>query len=169
MSHSDHHFMESILPGIGRKFSLVTKGGNHIVIVVHNDERRELFQMNPESPDEMLSMASLDDEEARAISAILAGITYKPKQIETQEMVLDQLVIEWICVEPQWKSIGQRIADLDIRQTAGAIIIAAIEKDHSKQINPGPEYVIASGSTLVVTGERMHLKELRKLLTNGSL
>jgi TrkA domain protein len=125
--------------------------------------------MDPSSPDEMLSMTVLDDEEARAVSAILAGISYKPKLIEAQEMVLDQLVIEWIRIEPQWQCVGRKIADLDIRQAAGAIIIAAIERNHSKQINPGPDYVIASGSTLVVTGERMHLKELRTFLANGSL
>jgi len=169
MNHSEYPFQESVLPGIGRKFSLVTKGGDRLVIVVHNDGRRDLFHMDPSSPDDTLSLVSLDDEEARAVSAILAGIHYKPKLIETQEMALDGLVVEWIRVEPQWACIGRSIAELDIRQAAGAIVIAAVERDHAKRINPGPDYVIASGSTLVVTGERLQLKDLRKLLSTGSL
>jgi len=169
MNHSRMNISESDLPGIGRKYCLDTRGGDRLVVVVHNDERRELFHMDPDSPDEMLSAILLDDEEARMVSSILAGINYKPKRIEAQEMILDQLIIEWIRVEPHWNCIGRRIQELDIRNAAGAMIIAAIEKDHSKHINPGPDYVFASGSTLVVTGERIQLKELRRLLSDGSL
>lgn len=39
------HFKETDLPGIGRKYWLHTRSGEHLVIVIHNDERRDLFHM----------------------------------------------------------------------------------------------------------------------------
>ncbi|MFC3771670.1 cation:proton antiporter regulatory subunit [Paenibacillus sp. GCM10012303] len=160
---------ESDLPGIGRKFCLDTRSGDKLVIVIHNDDRRELYHLNPDDPDEVTSMITLDDEEARTVSGILSGITYKPKQLDTQEMMLDGLLIEWLRIEPLSLCIGKRIGELDIRRRTGATIIAVIEKNHQKCMNPGPEYMFAAGSTLVVAGERMHLKELKQLLLNGSL
>ncbi|MEF3302157.1 cation:proton antiporter regulatory subunit [Paenibacillus sp. GYB003] len=160
---------ESDLPGIGRKFCLDSRSGDKLVIVIHNDDRRELYHLNPDDPDEIMSIITLDDEEARAVSGILSGITYRPKQLETQEMMLDGLLIEWLRIEPLSQCIGKRIGELDIRRRTGATIIAVIEKNHQKCMNPGPDYVFSAGSTLVVAGERMHLKELKQLLFNGSL
>ncbi|KQN96299.1 cation:proton antiporter regulatory subunit [Paenibacillus sp. Leaf72] len=160
---------ESELPGIGRKYSLRTRSGEQLVIVVHNDERRDIFHMDTDEPDEMRSMVTLDDEEARVVSAIIAGITYKPKFLENQEIALDSLVIEWIRLEPLSKCVGKRIGELDIRKTTGATILAIVEKDKTKHINPGAEYAFTSGVTLVVAGERIQLNQLKKLLLNGAL
>ncbi|WP_238402848.1 cation:proton antiporter regulatory subunit [Paenibacillus mesophilus] len=160
---------ESDLPGIGRKFCLDTRSGEKLVIVVHNDNRRDLFHMNPDDPDEVLSMVTLDDEEARTVAAIVSGIAYKPKLADNQEMVLDDLIIEWVRIEPLSRCIGCRIGQLDIRRQTGATIIAVTEKNQKKCMNPGPDYVFTAGSTLVVAGERMQLKELKRLLLHGSL
>ncbi|CAM4337988.1 TrkA domain protein [Paenibacillus endophyticus] len=160
---------ETELPGIGRKYSLITRSGEKLVIVVHNDERRDIFHMNPDEPDDMLSVATLDDEEARVVSAIIAGITYKPKFLENQEIALDSLIIEWIRLEPLSKCVGKRIGELDIRRTTGATILAVVGKDKTKHINPGAEYMFTAGLTLVVAGERMQLNLLKTLLLNGTL
>ncbi|MGG4145823.1 TrkA C-terminal domain-containing protein [Paenibacillus algorifonticola] len=160
---------ESELPGIGRKYSLRTRSGEQLVIVVHNDERRDIFHMDTDEPDEMRSMVTLDDEEARVVSAIIAGITYKPKFLENQEIALDSLVIEWIRLEPLSKCVGKQIGELDIRKTTGATILAVVEKDKTKHINPGAEYVFTPSVTLVVAGERIQLNQLKKLLLNGAL
>lgn len=160
---------ESELPGIGRKYSLSTRSGEKLVIVVHNDERRDIFHMDPDEPDEMLSMVTLDDEEARVIAAIIAGITYKPKFLENQEIALDSLIIEWIRLEPMSNCIGKQIGELDIRRTTGTTILAVVKKDKTNQINPGADYVFTAGTTLVVAGERKQLNQLKKLLLNGML
>jgi TrkA domain protein len=160
---------ETELPGIGRKYSLCTRSGEKLVIVVHNDERRDIFHLDPDEPDDMLSMVTLDDEEARVVSAIIAGITYKPKFLENQEIALDSLIIEWLRLEPLSKCVGKRIGELDIRRTTGATILAVVEKDKTKHINPGAEYVFTAGLTLVVAGERKQLNQLKTLLLNGTL
>lgn len=67
----------------------------------------------------MVSLVTLDDEEARAVAAVVGGMTYKPKFQDEREVMLDGLLIEWLRIEPHSRSIGRTIGELDIRQATG--------------------------------------------------
>jgi len=154
---------ESDLIGIGKKFQIETEAGDNMVVVIHDDGRRELYRYDDEE-NESRCVMTLSDEESRQLAGIIGGLSYKPKALETIEVALDDLIIEWYKVEGHSGSIQKTIGQLEIRQRTGASIIAAIHENETV-INPGPDFLIVTGTTLVVAGKRNHIKLLKEVLT----
>ncbi|MBB6022399.1 TrkA domain protein [Paenibacillus sp. JGP012] len=64
---------ECALPGIGVKYQFHTKGGNQLVIIKHEDGRRELFSVNPLDEEELTLIAELEDDECVTLSGLIGG------------------------------------------------------------------------------------------------
>ena len=159
---------ESDLPGIGRKFQIEAQSGDKLIVVIHDDGRRELYHVDPNDPDELLSLVTLNDTEARQVAGIIGGLNYIPKALESMNITLEGLVIEWYKIEAGSAALGQTIGQLQVRQTTGATIMALIEKDGRKHINPGPDQTLTEDVTLVVAGERQQVQALKRLIAQGS-
>lgn len=153
---------ESDLIGIGKKFQIETEAGDNMVVVIHDDGRRELYRHDDED-NETHCVMTLSDEESRQVAGIIGGLSYKPKALETIEVALDDLRIEWYKVEASNDGVHKSIGELGVRQKTGASIIAAI-KDSETKINPGPDYVIEPGDTIVIAGKAKNIKLLKELL-----
>ena len=153
---------ESDLIGIGKKYQIETNAGDNMVVVIHDDGRRELYRYDEEESESKCVM-TLSDEESRQLAGIIGGLSYKPKALETIEVALDDLIIEWYKIEADASSIGKSIGGLEVRKRTGASIIAAINESETT-INPGPDYTIAADTTLVVAGKRNHIKHLKEIL-----
>lgn len=113
---------ETDLPGIGRKFQADTREGERLVIIVHDDGRREIYKFDRGNYEESASSVILDDAEARQISGILGGTTYKPRALENVEVAFDDLVIEWYSVGSKSKARDKTIGELQIRQNFGVSV-----------------------------------------------
>ncbi len=159
---------ETDLPGIGKKFVVQTRSGEKLTIIIHDDGRRELYHFDEDNADDSISMVTLDDDEARYVSAIIGGVTYQPTALENIEVALGDLIIEWYRLEPNYKAIGKTIGELRIRQRSGATIIAVIEKNQKKHVNPGADLMLTADALVVVIGERLHQQQIRHILLNGS-
>ncbi|GGH34964.1 cation:proton antiporter regulatory subunit [Paenibacillus segetis] len=162
------NFKETELPGIGKKIVANTRSGEKLAIIIHDDGKREIFHLEQDNPEDYTSMITLDDDEARYVSAIIGGATYKPTALDNIEVALGDLIIEWYKLEPHFKAIGKTIGDLRIRQRSGATIIAVVEKNHTKHINPGADLLLTSDALVVVLGERLHQQQIRQILLSGS-
>lgn len=153
---------ESDLIGIGKKYQIETNAGDNMVVIIHDDGRRELYRYDEEE-NESRCVMTLSDEESRQVAGIIGGLSYKPKALETVELALDDLLIEWYKVENSDISTNKSIGELEVRQRTGASIIAAI-KESETTINPGPDYIITQGTTLVVAGKRNHIRLLKEII-----
>lgn len=158
---------EDHLPGIGKKFSFETRSGDHLTIILYDDGRREIHHAERDHPENSISKVTLDEDEAKYVSAVVGGVTYKPTALDNIEVALGDLAIEWYKLDPNYKAIGKTIGDLRIRQRSGATIIAVIEKNHTKHINPGPNLLLTADAIVVVLGERLHQQQIRQILLSG--
>ncbi|SNV08425.1 YrvC protein [Bacillus pumilus] len=118
-----------------------------------------MYHFQEDDHEESISSILLNDEEARQIAAILGGMVYKPKALETVEVAIDKLMIEWFKIEKNAPAVQQTIGDLSVRQYDQVTVIAIVRKSYEK-MNPGPETVIEEGDTLVISGERQEKKNL---------
>lgn len=149
---------ESDLPGIGHKIQMETNNGDKVVVIIHDDGKRQIFLFDRNDPEESIAVAALDDGESRRLAAIIGGMTYTPKALQSLEVELDDLMIDWYKVPSEANSTGKTIGELQLRQKTGASIIAIVEPNKEKKLNPGPSQVIQEHATLVVTGSREHVR-----------
>jgi TrkA domain protein len=146
------------LPGIGKKFEINTKNKEKLVVIIHDDGRRDVYHFEQDHYEEAVSSVTFNDTEARQIAAIIGGMTYAPKALETIEMAFDDLVIEWFKVEQGAECVNQTIGQLNIRQSYEVNIVAIIKKNLRKIHTPGPENILEVGDTVIVSGQRNQLK-----------
>ncbi|HDW3057448.1 TPA: cation:proton antiporter regulatory subunit [Bacillus cereus] len=154
---------ESELPGIGYKYQVVTKENEKMVIVIHDDGRRDMYHLDSDHK-ESISSISLHDLEAGEIAAILGGMIYKPRALENVEMIFEGLAIEWFKVESTALASGKTIGDLQIRKSYNVTIIAVMKKNMRKVLNPGSETILEEGDMLVVSGKREEIKKITHAL-----
>jgi TrkA domain protein len=158
---------ESELPGVGKKFEAITKNKDKMVIVIHNNGRREVYYFDQDDYEEYTASATFDDSEARQIAAIIGGMTYKPTALESVELAFDDLVIEWFKVESGATATNQSIGQLNIRKSYDVNVIAIVKQNNQKIHTPGPENLLEEGDMLIVSGERTQVKNMVNELLSG--
>ena len=160
---------ESNLPGVGRKFQIETTSGDRLIIVIHDDGRRELYHFDRKNLERADSVLTLTDGEARQIAGIVGGLSYVPRALAPTELVLDDLVLEWFTIDLGAASVGKTIRELQARTATGASIVSIIEPNNIKRINPEADTMINEGATFILAGDRRNITSLKKLLQNGKL
>ncbi len=152
----------SDLPGIGKRYSIVTANGEQVVVIMHHHGHREIYHFTDPEDDEPEYTLSLSDEEAKQVGAILMGVDYQPVADERMEMLLKNVRMEWIRVE-EGSCVGNtRIIDARIRSRTGATVVA-IQRGDSVVGSPEVTELIQPGDVLMAIGTRDQTKELESL------
>ncbi|WP_461828920.1 cation:proton antiporter regulatory subunit [Aquifex sp.] len=153
---------ETELPGVGKKYVIELEEGGELTLIIHNTGRRELYLME-EDDEEPSCVFSLNEEEARELGFLLAGTTYQTVGTGKMEMLMKEIVMEWVKVGENSNFIGKTIAELEIRKKTGVSIIAII-RDGSMIPSPDPQKEkIQAGDTLIVVGTREQLLKFLEL------
>ncbi|MFN7065221.1 MAG: cation:proton antiporter regulatory subunit [Aquificaceae bacterium] len=151
---------ETDLPGIGKKYSLRLRKGRDLVLVIYNTGKREIYLMEDEEPS---CVFDLTEEEAKELGFLLAGALYQPIRTEKMELVLKEVIMEWVRVETGSNFISKTIAELQIRRTTGVSVIAI---DRKGEIIPSPDPYkerIELGDILIVVGTRSQINHFLQL------
>lgn len=157
---------ESDLPGVGKKHEIDLPDGSQLVVVTHNEGRREVFlRPTPDSDSEKLF--ELSDDLARQVGTILEGAYFQPVRSQNLETVLGgDTLLEWIEVADGSPITGQTLGEADLRAQTGASVVA-IERGEEVIPSPGGETTIRAGDTLVVVGTRADCEDFEERVTGA--
>src|SRR5215211_6904693 len=72
--------------------------GGRITVVIHHSGRRVVYGRNADA--DQASAVELSDHQARKLGAILGGAFFKPAVVEEVEAVFEDLLIDWVALEP---------------------------------------------------------------------
>ncbi|MCX7747029.1 MAG: cation:proton antiporter regulatory subunit [Clostridia bacterium] len=154
-------FSESDLPGIGKKVSCTTHSKEKVVLVIHNDGKREFYIMDKEGDPQ--ASVTLLDEEARRLGGFLSGVMFKPKSVENLELALEGIRIDWYKLDKNSPVIGKKLGGLGIRKNTQVSIIAIL-KETEFIPNPSSDYVFEAGDTCVVIGKPEKFKDFLEIV-----
>jgi len=150
------------LPGIGKRYSFETAEGENIVVILHQSGHRELYYFAGSDEDEPDFVLKLNDEEARQLGTLLLGVDYQPVADDRVELLLKNVRIEWVQVEPDSELANKKIIDSRIRTQTGATVIG-IQRGDMMIGSPDVDEVILPGDTLMVVGNREQTKSVDTL------
>ncbi|MCX7737921.1 MAG: cation:proton antiporter regulatory subunit [Hydrogenothermaceae bacterium] len=150
-------FRETDLPGIGKKFSVITANKEKVSVIIHISGKREIYLFSKDDFDEPACSFVLSDEEANQLGSILMGAYFKPEGEEEKEMFMKNLVIEWVNVEKNLPITNRSIRELQIRKHTGVNVVSII-RGNQTITNPSPDEVIKEGDTLVIIGNKEQIE-----------
>lgn len=153
---------ERDLPGIGRRYEIITSRGQRVVLIIHHSGRRDLYVMDRHREDPTC-VVELTDDQARRIGAILGGAFFKPAVVEEIERIVGEFVVDWVTLSEDAPAVGRSIADLQVRRRSGMTVVAIV-RGKKTITGPDPSEVLAAGDRLVVVGRREDLPKFVDLV-----
>ncbi len=149
----------SDLPGIGKRYTFKTAGGEQITVILHHNGHREIYHFSKDEEDDPDFNLTLTDEEARQLGTLLLGVDYQPVADDRVELFLKNIRLEWIKVEPDSCVANKKIIDSQIRSRTGSTIIG-IQRGDTMIGSPDVHEVILPGDVLMTIGNRDQTKSL---------
>ncbi|MFH0777521.1 MAG: potassium channel protein [Candidatus Eisenbacteria bacterium] len=98
----------------------------------------------------------------------MASMALKPATIDFLDTIVKpgevMLCIEELRLGENFSVAGKPLADSEIRQKAGAMVLAVKRQDGSFEFNPSPSYTIHPGDSLIVLGTKDQCGLLEKMI-----
>lgn len=150
------------LPGIGKKISFLTADGSKIVLVIHHSGKRDMYFFTDCDADEPEFSINLTAEETRELGAQLLGATYQPVDIDKMKLFRNQIMMEWIELNPSSELVNKSIGESHVRKVAGVTIIGIVRGDEVIA-SPGVNTVLLAGDTLMTIGKSEQVAQFAAL------
>lgn len=156
---------ETDLPAIGKKFTIEAESGETVVIVVRLNGEREVYRFTGDK-DIPVSETTFTEEESRTIGSILAGTYFQPVKEKAVELLMKEMAMEWVKVEPGSILEDKTIGELAIRRETGVSVISILRK--GKVIpNPIAKHTIRRDDTIIVVGSSEQIRTFLNMVESS--
>ncbi len=153
-------FKQTELPGIGKRFSIKLSSGQIVSIIIHHSGKREIYVLDEDGDVECT--VTLTDQEAREMGMVLAGAFYQPVAGDKMELILKQLVMEWVELPPDSELVGKTLAEADVRKKTGVIVLGVVRNDEMIPTPDPKNFRFQPGDILIVVGNREQVENFIK-------
>lgn len=157
---------ETRLPGIGVRFEFTTTSGDRIGVIHHRSGRRELVLYDRHDPDSCRAVLPLGEDDAHALVELLGGSEVVERLDEVLRQSVEGLTLEWVEIGPDSPSSGRTLAEIGLRSSTGASIVAIV-RDGQTVNSPRADYRIQAGDTAVVVGSPEAIEKAASALRGG--
>jgi len=152
------------LPGLGRRFEVVTDAGDLLIIVVHDSGTVELYDARSGDRQKASLVATLKDDEARLVAAIIGRTIYRSEAIE--RLGRHGVGIAWLQPKADSYGVGRTVGEL--LQNTGVSVLVVIEKDGKRHNVLPADYVLQEGCQLALAGGKKEIQALKALIEKGT-
>ena len=161
MRDQDLRIEETVLPGVGARFSFTLADGRRVSVVVRHSGRREVFLGSAADPDTSVLLLTLGTEESRTLAELLGG-SQVVRDLAEIEQDVEGVTLEWITVGSDSPASGRSIGQLRLRSTTGATVVGVVRSGQTSP-TPGPDQVLEGGDVLAVVGTPDSMARVRDL------
>lgn len=156
--------VETILPGVGVKYEMSTRGGTPLSLIVNREGGSVLVAYDARDPDRASLSVPLDDDESQSLAGLLNGASMVHHVGEAAS--LPGLETARIRIDEGAPFDGLLLGQTRARTRTGASIVAIV-RGVNVVTSPGPDERFAAGDLLVVVGTDVGIDQLRKIVWHG--
>lgn len=138
------------LPGVGDRYDLELRSHRRMGVIAHKTGKRELLVYDANDPDACRETVRLDEDEGHTLADLLGGTTVA-EQAQVTSVDIAGMALDWIQVPDGSPAVGKNLAELNLRDDLGAIVVALVRGDETISA-PGPGNHLEAGDTAVVVG-----------------
>jgi len=144
------------LPGIGHRYELLLDAGRCLVIVVQGNGRREvsLFGRGRDHPE---AVASLTQEQAVAVAAILTGARFSVETGDVERTSTSEVGVETVTLHERSPAVGYLTGDLPGLGEGDATVLAVIRDENPALVEDDTTRPLRAGDRIVVAARRDRL------------
>jgi TrkA domain protein len=154
--------VETLLPGVGIKYDLSTRGGARLAVVVRREGGVEIASYGPDDPDRARDVLVLDQDEAGALADVL-GAPRLAERFADLSREVPGLRSGRFALRPGSTYVGRPLGDTRARTRTGCSVVAIV-RGEDVVTSPAPDEVLGAGDVLVVIGSREGLEAIARIL-----
>jgi TrkA domain protein len=154
--------VETLLPGVGRRYEFVLENGQRLCIVSTRDDHYIVTTFDSADPDVGRTLFELDEEEAVTMAEILGAPRIAVKLADLTREV-PGLASEQVEIASGSSFDGQTLGATQLRTRTGSSVVALV-RDDRVMASPEPSQDLVGGDVLVVIGTREGIAKARAIL-----